>query len=477
MTRRRRSFHAGHALALGLSAFWALGCPAKARVDKEPAPSAEPVAASASALSPPGPRTIPTLVTEKLASGASTLYAVEGGIAVTDGPRVGMVTGEQITWVGAIPARSTAYAENLITSVAGRWPDLLAAVYISGQARDPMPTFFPLVGKGGSFVVGPGGSARISGIARVGETVFLAVDAIPTGHQIVPVRGPKLVRHLITQAEAGCKEGEVRDFGRPKEPALAAEALESSPAGTMLSLGRLCQGRGPAAEVWDKDGKTRIVDLHQWWKAIGFRPTILKGVGDELWAYSDEWAPVVLHYKDGEITALPELGWPIESIFVSPSGKLHAHAGRLIHRFEGGAWAPLAWLPETPALRRFAVDDKDMLWGSGAGVYRLRPGPSVPAPETCPTPFVHLFRASRDNRKGFTYPTTRKALSTFPEASALGLVEFGPEYRRRLGVMVASRAQGEALIAHLRATMKDEDPHFFCFAPKDPRKIPLDAGE
>ena len=281
MTRRRRSFHAGHALALGLSAFWALGCPAKARVDREPAPSAEPIAAvvpSESAVTPPAARTIPTLVAEKFAPGGSALYAVEGGIAVTAGPSVGIVMGERITWVGEIPARTTAYGENTITSVGGRWPDLLAAVYVSGEGRDPQPTYFPLGRKGGSFVVQPGSSAQISGIARVGETVFLAIDSIMTGHQIVPVRGPKLVRHLITQAEAGCKEGEVRDFDRPKEPALAAEALESSPAGTMLSLGRLCQGRGPAAEVWDKDGKTRIVDLGRWWKALGWRIDSPRGV-------------------------------------------------------------------------------------------------------------------------------------------------------------------------------------------------------
>ncbi len=37
------------------------------------------------------------------------------------------------------------------------------------------------------------------------------------------------------------------------------------------------------------------------------------------------------------------------------------------------------------------------------------------------------------------------------------------------------RLAGEALVAHVKATMKDEDPRYFCFEPRDARKIPLDV--
>lgn len=40
------------------------------------------------------------------------------------------------------------------------------------------------------------------------------------------------------------------------------------------------------------------------------------------------------------------------------------------------------------------------------------------------------------------------------------------------GSIVSSRkAQGEALIAHLTATMKNESPALLCYEPKSPRRI------
>ncbi|APR75826.1 Hypothetical protein A7982_01173 [Minicystis rosea] len=314
-------------------------------------------------------------------------------------------------------------------------------------------------------------------MARVGDTVFLAINSMMTGARIVPVRGPKLVRHLHTPAEAGCKEGEVRkDDSVPAAPAIAPSVLESSPAGTMMSLGKLCEKRGPAAEIWDKDGKPKIVDLGPWWKDMGYRPAILKGDGDELWAYSGSWTPTILHYKNGEIEPLPALDWPIESVFVSPQGQLHVSAGKVVYRYEGGKWAPIGRLPKEPSLGKLVLDDKGTLWASGgSAVYKLRPGPAEPFSAECSTPFVHLYSASWKNGKDYTYPTTRKALSTFPEASSINFVEYGSQYGRGVGVVVTSKAQGEALVAHVKATMKDEAPHYVCTAPSNVRKIPLDA--
>ena len=121
------------------------------------------------------------------------------------------------------------------------------------------------------------------------------------------------------------------------------------------------------------------------------------------------------------------------------------------------------------------MDDQDTLWTSGGD--RLRPGEAAGTPEPC-TPFVYLYEASWNNDPKFTYPSTTKALSTFPEVASLGLREFGPQYRRHLGITVTSRAQGEAVVAHVRATMKDEDPRLFCFDVEkavDSRAIAIDA--
>jgi len=67
------------------------------------------------------------------------------------------------------------------------------------------------------------------------------------------------------------------------------------------------------------------------------------------------------------------------------------------------------------------------------------------------------------------------ALSWWPLVFVGRFVEFD-DGRRRLGVVVASAEQGEALIAHLHRTMKDEDPRLFCFdvsTAKEARTIAL----
>jgi hypothetical protein len=76
----------------------------------------------------------------------------------------------------------------------------------------------------------------------------------------------------------------------------------------------------------------------------------------------------------------------------------------------------------------------------------------------------------------YAFPTTAKALSTFPDAGSLALVDFKESGVRRLGVPVTSKEQGEALLAHVHATMKDEAPKLLCYAPTGARKIPLRAA-
>jgi hypothetical protein len=122
--------------------------------------------------------------------------------------------------------------------------------------------------------------------------------------------------------------------------------------------------------------------------------------------------------------------------------------------------------------------DKDVIWArSSEGLQKLRPGPAVEPPPACAAPFVYLYDTSNKNADDFTYPTTRKALATFPGVSDLGLVELKDSGPTSLGITVPSKAVGEAVIAHLKQAMKDEAPVLTCLeAPKKMRKIEIEPA-
>jgi hypothetical protein len=448
-----------------------------------PRPAAPP---SASASAPPE-RAIPTLTEEELAPGGvhpSAVFAVEGATMVVDDQRIGRIVGGGIEWLPkTIPTPPLdGLGPIYVTGVYGRWPDSIGVAYMRVNGRMSAPSYFPLTGVGQRW--SPGLTGVVYGAAQVGEstivvgTTYYPDDAYPT------VRGTAK-RKPLTRQEVGCKESD-------KGLALDAHAVAATRAGTMVTVGQLCFERGAAAEVWDARGKSRIVPLRRLWKET-WRATLLPGEGDELWAMSDPWRPV-LRFHEGAFDPVPDLGRPIRSLFVSHRGVLHASDGRTVHRLDASGWTPVALLPPGRVFEQMVMDEQDTIWVSSAsmfrdehdamqivaqGVRRLRPGPAAPAPRGCATPFVHLYAASHQNGTTYTYPATRKALSSFPEAGALGLVEIRDAARdvtRQLGVKVTSEAQGEALIAHLHATMKDEDPRLFCFdvsTAKEVRNSPL----
>jgi len=214
------------------------------------------------------------------------------------------------------------------------------------------------------------------------------------------------------------------------------------------------------------------VDLGRWWKKLNDGAKLLRGSGDELFAWNGPWMPV-LRYHGGDFEALPFLDAPIRDIFTAPDGKLYASDGEVIFRLEEGKWTAVAMLPERRNSSDLAMDEQGTFWDDYAT--RFREGPGVPIPAACDKPFVYMYASAYVNgyQKNFSYPTTQKALRSFPEVASIGLVEFGQDYDRHLGVEVTSRAQGEALIAHVKATMKDEDPRLFCFDPPLPRKIEI----
>lgn len=475
------------------SCLLAIGCrgPVAPASPPEPAPPgggppavAPPGTAAPSASASTGPaRAIPTLVEEEFAPQGvhpSAVYAVEGAVLAVDGLRVGRIVGDGIEWLPkTIP---TPPADGLgpifVTGMYGRWPDSIGVGYQRVHARMPFPTYFPLTGVAQAW--GNSSVMFLVGAAQVGASTIVVGSGNLAADNYTTVRGTAR-RKPLTRKDAGCK-------GDDLDPALEARAVAATRAGTMVTVGRqTCAGRGAGAEVWDAHGKSRIVDLG-FWKGAYF-PSLLPGEGDELWAIPDPWSPV-LHFREGAFEAAPDLGRPIRNQFVSSRGVLHASDGRTVYRLDAGGWTAVAVLPPGRAFAQMVMDEKDTIWASSAsiqvddqdristsaaGIRRLRPGPAAAPPAGCATPFVYLYAASYSNGKTYTYPATRKALGSFPEAGALRFVEFD-DGRRRLGVVVASAEQGEALIAHLHRTMKDEDPRLFCFdvsTAKEARTIAL----
>lgn len=454
-----------------------------------PAPTAQPSEQPATAMVAPGPSAVaeeppaavPELVVEKFRPDGirvSTVHAVEGALMVVNDNRVGrIVDDESVEWVKKTIARERpGIGENRIESVTGRWPNEIGVVYSSSNGRAPMPTYFPLTGVGEAYTAAAGGGlGYIYGAARLGESYVLAAYGLGAV-EFTTVRGTAS-RKPQKAEDAGCKEEEMKYlWGGGEAPALPPQVIESSTEGTLMSIGRLCDQRGAAAEIWDKTGKSRIVDLTRFWKKMASWPLILKGKGDELWAYSDLFTSI-LHYRKGEFAAVPDLERPVKNVFTSPSGDLLANDGKTIHRYRDGKWSPVGRLANPERYYTMAMDEKETIWVSSGEVSRLRPEPRTKAPpDECSTPFVYLYEVSSKNEKNFSYPSTRKALSTFAEVDAIGLVEFDEAYRKRLGITVQSKAQGEAVVAHIKETMKDEAPKLICFAPTtDVRKIDMKA--
>ncbi|EYF06087.1 Hypothetical protein CAP_2277 [Chondromyces apiculatus DSM 436] len=442
------------------------------------APSSAPSGAPSAgrAVDPtPATKAIPTLVLERFSPegvSLSNVYPIEGALAVVDGLRVGRLVGEKVEWFATLPEMNQWLGGSSIRDVLGAWPDAVDVLYTSNNGRALQPSYFPLTGKGVQHTLAPGGgNADVLGVVRLGKTTLLGGWTHFAGFEIKAVRGPGVSFKLQTGAEAGCKEGELENFARSEEPiAVMPVAFGSTPQGTVMTLGTLCDKRGPVAEVWDKPGKSRLVDLGPWVKEMSYRPQILQGTGDELWIHTDSITPIV-HYLNGTFSALPKLDKPMKNVFVSQQRQLHVNDGHTIHRHEDGTWVPvahLAWPPEF-----WSIDlHEGTFWVSAGGLHRLREGKGVAFEEGCATPFVFLYDVSSKNPADFTFPTTRKALATFPSVSELRLVEF-QENGRRLGVTVPSKEQGEALIAHVEATMKDEAPRLLCYEPQKPRVIEL----
>ena len=471
-------------LSLGLLAALAISCSKSSPTpEKEPAPttapltaSATPSASAASAEREPPKKTLPTLAPQQFEATKDLsleLFAIEGAIVVAERLRVGRIVDERIEWIGSIPDDNQFLGGSRITAVHGAWPDAVDVLTMT-LGRAPMPTLIPLTGKGVRRVFGEGGALGwVTGTTRLGKSTLVAGFDSAEGHRIQTVRGPTLVLEPISAEKGGCKEEEIAKMGYGKPLAVPPRAIGATEAGTLVTIGNLCdREKSPAAEVWDQPGKSRIIELGKQVQGIGLFPALLRGKGDDLWLASEP----VLHYNGGKFVALPGLEKPVRNLFVSPSGKLHGISGRAIVRFDEGKWTPIANLSWPMSFSTIAMDDKETLWVSHNGVSRLVESTGGEAEADCKTPFVYLYEVAWQNDAKFTFPTTRKALSTFPAVAEIGLVEYH-EQGRRLGATVKSKEQGEALIAHVKANMKDEHPELICYVPKNPRVIEMKGGK
>lgn len=440
------------------------------------ADSAAPPEASASAAIAPGPAPIPTLVGEDVPALADTtsltLYRANRDLLIATEKKVGRLSAGNVEWsAGVFPGDSMALGPTALNWVGGEWPDRIDVTFSYANPRSPVPSYWPLTGKGGTVAFAPGGGGGvIAGVARVGETTLVAGWDFMDGQRIMTARGPAL-RRSFTPASTACKPGEVTipEFG-PAPTAVHSYAFGATPAGTLLSIGSHCDKRGIAAEIWDDKGQAKIVSLNDVGKGLDYGIDILPGQGDS--AYLFESGKGIVAFESGSFKQLPSLPRPPRNAFVSGDGQLFANDGTALHRLDAGAWVLVGHLAWPTTFGSIAFQDGAFWVTQGGRLKKLVPGKSVAYSEGCATPFVYLYDVSWKSEPTYTFPTTRKALSTFPDVAKLKLVEFN-EGARRLGLIVPSKEVGEAAIAHVKANMKDEDPKMLCYQPSSTREIAL----
>jgi hypothetical protein len=422
------------------------------------------------------PKEIPTWVPEKVTFKDHKIERAflmdDGNFAVVEGLKVGRVVDDNVEWLEKqVPETNTSLGGSHITWVGGYWPDAVDVTYQSNNGRASQPTFYPLTGKGNTIVYGEGGGVGdIVGVARLGESTLIGgADHLWT--KFATVRGPGVIRGRKLFAEAGCKYDEsIHRIIDEKTPAIEPSALGATGAGTVITVGNKCGKGNPSLEVWEKDQRlSKIVSLDPDVKEVDYWAQVLAGQADDAWIRVNESS--LFHYKEGQLEKLPTVENGIQHIFISPNRQLYGANSWGVHRWDKDHWTQIARFAWEENYPRFFADKSEHIWAN-YGPQKLTPGSSVEMHAACATPFIHLYNTSSDNKPDFTFPTTRKALASFSEVNDLTLMEFY-EGRRRLGLAVKSKAQGEAVIAHLKTTMPKEKPRLMCYEPKKPRKIDI----
>jgi hypothetical protein len=407
----------------------------------------------------------------KTKEGYQGVWAIDGALVVVSGLRVGKLTDEKVEWFGSLHLPTPGWTSLEVTSISGRYPGSIDATYHLREGRALMAGWQAVSGKvEGEKHREDFGILFFAGMARVGDATFIA----GSGHQgtVFQLRGKPIDRAPTSPADAGCTQKEIEENSPVrKDAAIDPWTYGSTQAGTIISIGNLCRQRGVHAEIWPANGdKPKIVSLE---KLVHkeYLIEILGGPGDVAWVVDGE-LPRLIEYRGGEFRALPALPRKMFDAAVSNDGMLYVTDGTKIYRLQDGAWKHLGSLPWSTDFYTFAAYDGALWATSGASLYKLEPGEGIGSAEGCKTPFVRLYDVSDKSELGYTFPTTTKALSTFADVEKISLVEY-IETRRRLGITVPSKEIGEAVIAHVKANMKGEDPDLVCYEPKSPRAIKI----
>lgn len=469
-------------LLLGALATLVLSCnKSQPTPEKEPpmVVTATPMAStsSSSAMIPvQAPKdTIPTLVPDEPLEGTKgfSFYSIEGASIVVDDLRVGRYVDGKVEWVGTLPAMNQSLGGSTITNVTGVWPDV-DVHFRSNNGRALQPSVYPITGKGTMVTFGPGGGLGwLVGTVRMGKTTLAAGSDMYAGNRFETVRGPGLIIRMTPADKAGCDTEKMpRQWVDPVAVSISGVGVTGK--GTLITIGDLCDERKrPAAEVWDDTRKSRIVELGHLLPKFDYFPRVLVGKGDELWVYTKG----ILHYIDGKFEMLPLPTHAINALFVSASGKLHGVANRELLRYDDGKWTPIAHVPRDAKSYRMAMDEQGTIWVAHGGIAKLREARGNEGDEPCTNPFVFLYDVSWRNENKYTFPSTRKALATFPDVAKIKLMEYHNGWGKSLGVQVENEAQAEAVIKHVKDNMKDEFPELICFSPTSPRIIDINGGK
>lgn len=456
------------AFALALAGCGDKTAPVTEETPKPVASATTSASASAASVEPPPP---PTFVLREMFKGElkghSGVFDIAGTLVIGDATRVGKVVGDKLEWIKPIPEGNPAQGPTVLLWVGGRSLDAIDVFYRSDNGRWPAPTYSALTGTGNDIRVAPGGGwGHLQGTGYVGETTVVQGGDWADGQRIETARGPAIQRYTIPAASQGCK-AEV--FAKP---AVSGWAFGSTGNGTLISVGDFCLDELPALEVWGPtDTKSKIIKIGK--KSSKYFRSVVAAGPESAWLIPESGD--ILFYDKGEVSSLPVLEKRGHA-WVGDDKILYATSETGVHKYVDKAWQLVGHLSWDLSLST-AVTHAGAIWvGSAGTVYRLEPGTSTAFTDECKTPFVMMYDVAPQSEPKFMFPTTRKALSTFKELADIELLEF-VEGRRRLGIRVPSRAVGDAVIAHVKANMKDEKPRLICYAPTTKRVIPLTAAK
>jgi hypothetical protein len=430
------------------------------RAAPEPSSSGGKAVPITSTQAPEAPKDPPTLVAQPAfqgeASGGS-LYASGKELLVLSDNRIGRVVGDKIEWFYKFErGEPGAFGYRMLRDITGTYPDGLFGYLVYENGRAPVPGIAPLTGKGGQEVVfAPGGGwGNINGVATVGESVVVHGEDNYEGPKVLTVRGPRVERYIIPASSQGCEN----TMPFPKG-ALNATAFGGAKNGMLAAVGDHCSDEKQAAvEIWPpNETKPKLVKLD-------------RKKGDFFVPFS---SGSILEIRGDQVTQLPETG-DLQRAYLEPDGTLAVVTQDAILKLDEGAWKTAARLAFGTRVRSIARHDGTLWIGTDGGIARLVEGKPSDYTDECKTPFVFLYDVSWKAEPTYTFPTTRKALSTFADKDKIKLVEIALG-KRRLGLTVPDKKVGEAVIAHVKANMKDENPKLLCLSPQVTREIKLDG--